>query len=476
MGDILNNLPAFPIIQGGMGVGVSGWRLARAVSTEGQLGVISGTAMATMLARQLERGDPEGHLRRALDAFPLPKVAEGILDRFFVDGGKPEDQPFSSIPLPNPPISPLIRDLTVVSAFVFTFLARQGHDQPVGINLLEKIQVPTLLVLFGAMLAGIDVVLVGAGIPRQIPDILDRLASGRVAEMRLDVSGAPETVRFDPAEYFRPHPLPSLKRPQFLAIVSSPTLARHLIQKTGNRVDGLVVESPVAGGHNAPPRGNSSLSPSGEPVYGPRDAIDPAAFRDLGLPFWLAGGFGKPGKLAEARAAGATGIQVGTAFAFCEESGIDPELKRRTLQRVSDGTARVFTDPEASPTGFPFKVVDLPGSLSDPEVYARRERVCDVGFLREGYRDEAGNLRWRCPAEPEETYRKKGGPQTDISRRQCLCNSLLATAGLGQIRASGLHEPPLLTAGDDLSRLGLFLENRPSYSAADVIRRLLSDV
>jgi len=37
--------------------------------------------MATMLARQLERGDPEGHLRRALDAFPLPKVAEGILAR-----------------------------------------------------------------------------------------------------------------------------------------------------------------------------------------------------------------------------------------------------------------------------------------------------------------------------------------------------------------------------------------------------------
>ncbi|MGD8321328.1 MAG: hypothetical protein PVJ02_12765, partial [Gemmatimonadota bacterium] len=33
------------IIQGGMGVGISGWRLARAVSSRGQLGVVSGTAL-----------------------------------------------------------------------------------------------------------------------------------------------------------------------------------------------------------------------------------------------------------------------------------------------------------------------------------------------------------------------------------------------------------------------------------------------
>ena len=30
------------IIQGGMGVGVSGWRLARAVAERGHLGVVSG--------------------------------------------------------------------------------------------------------------------------------------------------------------------------------------------------------------------------------------------------------------------------------------------------------------------------------------------------------------------------------------------------------------------------------------------------
>ncbi len=33
------------VIQGGMGVGVSNWRLARAVSSLGQLGVVSGAGV-----------------------------------------------------------------------------------------------------------------------------------------------------------------------------------------------------------------------------------------------------------------------------------------------------------------------------------------------------------------------------------------------------------------------------------------------
>ena len=48
----------------------------------------------------------------------------------------------------------------------------------------------------------------------------------------------------------------------------------------------------------------------GEPVYGPRDVPDIVAFRELGLPFWLAGSFGNSGKLAEALDLGAQGIQV----------------------------------------------------------------------------------------------------------------------------------------------------------------------
>ena len=69
------------IIQGGLGVAVSGWRLAGAVSSEGQLGVVSGTAIDAVLVRRLQLGDPGGHIRRALDAFPIPGVVGDILDR-----------------------------------------------------------------------------------------------------------------------------------------------------------------------------------------------------------------------------------------------------------------------------------------------------------------------------------------------------------------------------------------------------------
>ena len=42
------------IIQGGMGVAVSDWRLAGAVSSEGQLSVVSGTDIDTVLVRRLQ--------------------------------------------------------------------------------------------------------------------------------------------------------------------------------------------------------------------------------------------------------------------------------------------------------------------------------------------------------------------------------------------------------------------------------------
>ena len=44
------------IIQGGMGIRISSWELARAVSRKGELGVISGTGIDTILVRSLQNG------------------------------------------------------------------------------------------------------------------------------------------------------------------------------------------------------------------------------------------------------------------------------------------------------------------------------------------------------------------------------------------------------------------------------------
>lgn len=458
-----------------MGVAVSNWRLAKAVSRLGQLGVVSGTALGMALARRLQLGDSEGHVRRALRHFPIPAVAERVLADHFIEGGKPAEKPFRGIPMPTLQASAASTELTVAANFVEVFLAKEGHSGPVGINLLEKIQLPTLPSLFGAMLARVDYVLMGAGIPRAIPGVLDRLAAGQPAELKIDVDGAVAgedwMSRFDPAA-FCGSVSTALRRPFFLAIVASATLAMTLAKKSSGQVNGFVVEGEVAGGHNAPPRGPMRLSPAGEPIYGPRDVPEIAKIRELGLPFWLAGSFARPEKLAEALQLGAAGIQVGTAFAFCEESGIDPAVKTALIQAARAGTVRVFTDPLASPTGFPFKVVSLTGTMSESDEYAKRERICDLGYLRQPYRKADGTLGYRCAAEPVADYVRKGGNVADTVGRKCLCNGLAAVVELGQVR-QGTNEPAIVTAGNELTELARLLPaGRDSYRAEDVIAYL----
>lgn len=458
-----------------MGVAVSNWRLANAVSRLGELGVVSGTALASVLARRLQAGDADGTMRRALSHFPIPSVVERILARYHVPGGKAADAAHASTPMPSLQAGPALTELTVAANFVEVFLAKLGHNGVVGINLLEKIQLPTLASLYGAMLAKVDYVLMGAGIPRQIPGLLDRLANGETAEQKIDVAGASpdesHAVRFDPAAFFG-GAAPQLSRPLFLAIVASATLAMTLARKSTGEVNGFIVESEVAGGHNAPPRGPMQLSARGEPVYGPRDVPELAKIAALGLPFWLAGSRARPERLADALQQGATGIQVGTAFAFCDESGIDPGYKKRMIQASRAGTARVFTDPLASPTGFPFKVAEVAGTISEASTYEARTRVCDLGYLRQPYQRPDGNIGYRCAAEPGEDYLRKGGDAADLEGRKCLCNGLMSTVGLGQMR-DGVEEPAVVTVGDevaDLARLARPGEDR--YAAEDVIRYL----
>jgi NAD(P)H-dependent flavin oxidoreductase YrpB (nitropropane dioxygenase family) len=449
------------IIQGGMGIGVSGWRLARAVALTGQLGVVSGTALAHVLVRRLESEDVDPALDRAMDWFPFPAVVERVRNRY-CRHQRAGRRRFSSIPMYTFDSPTHLIELTVLANFVEVALAKHGHDGPVGVNLLEKVALPNLPSLYGAMLAGVDYVLMGAGVPRAIPGVLDQLAEHRPASLTISLmGGGDETITFDPGALAANERLPALRRPSFLAIVSSDVLATVLARKASGRVDGFVLEGPLAGGHNAPPRAT-------------RDVPDIGKIRALGLPFWLAGSFATPERLAEARALGAHGVQVGTAFALCRESGLSTGLKAVLLRRAAHGDVSVRTDPRASPTGMPFKVVDLPGTLSDQAIYARRTRRCDVGYLRRPFRTADGHVGYRCPAEPERDFAAKGGEASDAANRMCLCNGLLSTIGLGQRQASGYEEPPLVTAGQDLRVIArLSDEGRSFYSAADVVARLL---
>lgn len=462
------------IVQGGMGAGVSGWRLARAVSRTGQLGVVSGVALDALLARGLQDGDEGGHLRRALAHLPLPGVSEQILERYFVPGGIEPGERYRPVPKLGLRPNKTRDELTVAGNFAEVWLAKQGHDGLVGINYLEKIQLATPSAAYGAMLAGVDYVLMGAGIPSEIPALLNALADGSPGRLTVTVAGAEEgrPFAFDPASLAEP--ALKAKRPRFLAIVSSSVLALYLNQSPVTRPDGFVLETAVAGGHSAPPRGRLRLDGGGEPVYGKRDRIDPAKVAALGLPFWVAGGFARPGTLAEARAGGAAGIQAGSVFALCRESGLDPGLRRQLVKRALDGTLRVRNDPRASPTGFPFKVAALPDTLSEPDVHLKRPRLCDLSYLRTPYLKANGTVGYRCPAEPIDAYVRKGGDIEDTTGRRCLCNALVANIGYGQHRPDGYAEPPMLTLGQDLGFLPDLVRTRGGdYSAADAVEYLL---
>ncbi len=459
------------IIQGGMGIGVSNWRLARAVSMRGHLGVVSGTCIDSVLVRRLQDGIDAFDIRSAMERFPLPDVSMRTFKSYFLPEGRPDGMPYKLLPMWREKVSKAREQITMLASFVEVHLAKHDHDGVVGINLLTKVQMPNLATLYGAMLAGVDYVLMGAGIPREIPGVLDAFARGEPASMRFDVEGlAPGETReltFDPADHFEDG-APELKRPKFLPIVAASSLATMLLRKSTGVVDGFVVEGPTAGGHNAPPRGKLAVDDTGEPLYGPRDVVDPAEMKALGKPFWMAGGTGSPEAVQQAVDAGAAGVQVGTLFAFCEESGLAADLKSAALEQVRAGEVDIRTDLRASPTGFPFKVLNLPGTNAITEQYEQRTRICDLGYLRTAYKREDGRIDYRCPAEPKKDWIRKGGAPEDAEGRKCLCNGLMANIALPQAREEG-DERALLTTGNELANMKPFLGGRESYSAGDVI-------
>ncbi|MDP3974825.1 MAG: nitronate monooxygenase [Candidatus Jorgensenbacteria bacterium] len=461
------------IIQGGMGVNISGWSLARTVSLLGERGTISGVALERIITRILQAGDPGGHIRRALSHFPFPSAAEKIVDMFYVEGGIPKGTPFKATPVFTVNPTHLLICLTVCANYAFVWLAKENNPNPISVNHLEKIAMPHVYAITGAMLAGVDFVTMGAGIPLQIPKLLDDIAEGREATYRLPVIGkniTSHTMTFDPAKFFGA-PLPRVTRPGFVPIIASNLLANIFMKKLpAGSVQGFVVEEWTAGGHNAPPR-KPILNEKGEPepIYGEKDVVDYPELAKLGVPFWIGGSYASPEKLTWALSVGAAGIQAGSIFALSEESGMNPDIRRKIRKLGFEGKLSVRTDMRISPTGFPFKVVNLAGTISEPAVYAARTRICDQGELVSLYERPDGKIGYRCASEPEADFLRKGGDPKDSIGRGCICNGLITTANLGDE-----EEPPVVTLGDDVSFLPyLMADADSSYTAAQAIKYLL---
>lgn len=459
-----------------MGIGVSGWRLARAVATCGHVGIVSGTGIDLVLVRELQNGDPNGRLR-LLAEYPDQEYVEWLRRTYYIEGGKAPEAPYKLLPIHK--FNPTLRSQQVLAAAMYTEvrLAKDGHDGLIGVNLLSKLKRHTLGAFVGAVLADADLVVMGAGIPIEEAAALQVVAAGQTARLRLDVEGAapgdgPYYYTLDPVAVvpgFAPRTASA-----FFPIVSSDALAAILEKKIApGHFAGFVVEHHTAGGHNAPPR-NKGVDADQNPVYDARDEANLARIAAMGYPFYLAGGYGTPEGLQCAREAGAAGVQIGSLFSLCDESGYPMEYKRRLIGEIHAGRARIRTDGRASPTGFPFKVVEVEGTLGIPENQVQRVRICDLGYLQGAYVDAKGSLQGRCASEPVDDYVRKGGDADDTVRRACLCNGLAANIGIGQMQKWG-PEGTFFTGGDDLVNLPLGSAERPSYSAEDVIRYILGE-
>ena len=438
------------IIQGGMGIAVSSWQLAKEVSIAGELGVISGTAIDSVVARRLQDGDASGDIRRAMAAYPHQETIKEIMDRFFIEGGREDGKPYLDVPKLSIKGNLFSNKLLAVASFVEVWLAKEGHNGLIGMNILEKIQLAIPAQLYGAMLADVDYILIGAGIPAQVPHLLNEISQGNKVAMKVDVADTKDKhyLHFDPRTLGLDN-FP-IKRPLFLAIVTSHALVAYLNKDEETKPDGYVIEYHVAGGHNAPPRAKNHVNDEGEAVYNELDIPNLEKIHASGSPFWLAGGYATPEKVKEAISYGAQGVQVGSLFALANESGFTNENRSSILVSLADPTMRVMTDASASPTGFPFKVIQNNQTLSNDNLYKERTRICDLGYLRTMFQREKGGIGYRCPAEPLDNYEFKNGEVDQAQGSKCLCNALMADIGLGQVRPDGRTEISLLTLGSDL--------------------------
>lgn len=456
------------IVAGGMGVYMLPYYSVREISMLGQIGTLSGTILEGVLVNELQSGDLGGHVRRALATFPFPHIAEKVLNKYYVEGGEKDKSKFKRAQMFEPKPSKLLISTVVCANYTYVWLAKEGHKNPVSINYLEKVAMPHVYAITGAMLAGVDIITMGAGIPKQIPGVMNAIYENKVATYNIPVIGKNITnhiMTFDIQEFFGGD-LNITKVPKFLPIISANGIAENLIKNLPiGSIYGWIVEEPTAGGHNAPPRRRKTF-------YNEEDYVDYRKLSELGLPFWIGGGYASPGALENALGLGAAGIQVGSIFALSDGSNMDPETRKQIRKLGYNNQLNIKTDMQISPTGYPFKVIQLAGTISDKDTYNQRERICNIGGLVSLYEREDGKIGRRCSAEPIDAYEKKGGRIEDTESRGCLCNGLFSTVGMNYS-----YEPMVFTIGDDVSFLRKLMANEDSsYTAREAINYLLSSL
>jgi len=301
-----------PIVQGGMGVGVSAHRLAGSVAALGGVGTLSSV--------DLRRHHPD-----------LMERTQGLATRI---GAQAQAEAKAAINAAN--LEALRREIARARELA-------GGLGLVAVNVMRAVaeyaaQVRTSLE------AGIDAVVVGAGLPLDLPDLAAEHPRAALVPILSDARGVALIVR----KWERKKRLP----------------------------DAIVIEHPrLAGGHLGAARIADLADPrfDFERVLPESREFLRAAGIEREVPLIAAGGIRSHADIARLQGLGAAAVQLGTPFAVTTEGDAHPEFKR-VLAQARDEDLVEFT----SVAGLPARAVATPWLRAYLKAEAKLQAVAHV--------------------------------------------------------------------------------------------------
>src|SRR3990167_353075 len=295
-----------PIVQGGMGIGISGNRLAGSVAALGGVGTLSSV--------DLRRHHPD-LMDETRELAPGDAAKEGINRANLIAIG---------------------REITAARA-------RTGGKGLLAINVMRAVSEYAANVT-RALECGIDAVVVGAGLPLDLPDLAKDHPKAALIPILSDARGVQLLVK----KWERKKRLP----------------------------DAIGSEHPrLAGGH----LGAAKIADLQDPRFDFENVIPQVRqfFKDAGyeqhIPLIAAGGIRTHEDIARLQALGADAVQLGTAFAVTEESDAHAEFKR-VLAEAREEDMVEFT----SVAGLPARAVGTPWLRAYMKIEPKLQAVAHV--------------------------------------------------------------------------------------------------
>ena len=250
-----------PIVQGGMGVGVSGHRLAGAVAACNGVGTLS--------SADARRSHPD--LMERTRNIGTDAAAKKLINDINLEGLDREIRKAKE----------LARGLGLVAVNVMRAVADYSR------------------MVRQSCTSGADVIVVGAGLPLDLPELTADFPKVAIVPILSDARGI--------------------------------ALVMKKWERKGRLPDAVLIEHPKhAGGH----LGAAKVDDLNDPRFDFENVLPETRrlLRSMGVeervPLIVAGGINSPERVREVMSLGASAVQVGTAFAVTEECDADPEFKR----------------------------------------------------------------------------------------------------------------------------------------------------